>query len=83
MPFDVVPATSGLAAGAYADLTATFTAYGHDPSNDQRGALRDLLDHLERAADRALPAALHVSVIPAGTGRRKPSPPSPAPIPVF
>ena len=66
MPFDVVPATSGLAATAYADLTTAFARYGHDPS---RAAIRDLLDHLERAADGALPASLHVSAIPAGTGK--------------
>ena len=78
MPFDVVPATSGLAATAYADLTAAFAAFGHDASADQRIAIRDLLDHLERAADGALPAAPHVSAIPAGRGSHKPSPLSPA-----
>ena len=83
MPFDVVPATSGLAATAYADLTATFAAYGHDPSDDQRAAIRDLLEHLERAADGALPAALHVSAFPRGRGNHKPSPPSTGPISIF
>lgn len=69
MPFDVVPATSGPAAAACADLTAAFAAYGHDPSDDQRTGIRDLLDHLERAADGALPTVLDVSAIPAGTGK--------------
>ena len=42
---------------------------GHAPSDEQWGAIRDLLDHLEGAAHGNLRTALHVSTIPAGVGK--------------
>lgn len=72
MPFDDIHAPtmiSGLADTAYADLTAAFAGYGHNPSTQQWAAIRDLLDHLEHAANGTLSTALHVSTIPAGAGK--------------
>lgn len=71
MPFDtdILSLTTGLADAAYAELTAFFATVGHCPSAAQWDAIRDLLDHLERAANAALPTALYVSAIPAGTGK--------------
>jgi hypothetical protein len=69
MPFDVLSRTTGLADTAYANLTSFFGSVGHTPSDQQWAAIRDLLDHLERAANGALPTALYVSAIPAGTGK--------------
>ena len=71
MPFDDILSriTTGLADTAYAELTSFFASVGHTPSDQQWDAIRDLLDHLERAANGALPTALYVSAIPAGTGK--------------
>lgn len=69
MPLDILPATTGLAADAYARLRRFFAGVGHRPSQEQWDAIRDLMDHLELAANNALPTALHVSAIPAGTGK--------------
>jgi hypothetical protein len=69
MPFDILSRTTGLADIAYADLTAFFASVGHSPSSEQWAAIRDLLDHLERAANDQLSTALYVSAIPAGAGK--------------
>lgn len=69
MPFDAATRAQGLATTAYARLTARFAAYGHQPSAQQWAAIRDLLDHLERAAAGGLPPALYLSAIPPGTGK--------------
>ena len=69
MPFDVLARTPGLVTAAYARLVDAFRDYGHHPSDAQWGAIRDLLDHLERAAHGDLAPALYLSAIPAGTGK--------------
>ena len=70
MPFDVDTASrDGLAARALARLLAFFAQVGHDPSPEQWNAIRDLLDHLERAANGELDKAVYLSAIPAGTGK--------------
>ena len=72
MPFDALPAVSaGLASAAYARLVATFARDGHTPSPEQWAAIRDLLEHLERAANGKLEPALYLSAIPAGTGKSR------------
>ena len=72
MPFDALPAVSaGLASAAYARLVATFARDGHSPSPEQWAAIRDLLEHLERAANGKLEPALYLSAIPAGTGKSR------------
>jgi len=68
MPFDVLPAT-GLATTAFDRVAAFFAETSHRPSQQQWEAIRDLLDHMERAADGCLPDALYLSAIPAGTGK--------------
>jgi hypothetical protein len=68
MPFDVL-AQPGLATAAYTRLADAFALYGHHPSDAQWAAIRDLLDHLERAANGDLTPALYLSAIPAGTGK--------------
>jgi hypothetical protein len=69
VPFDIHQPTTCLAAAAQADLERSFAAFGHAPSVDQWAAINDLLHHLELAAAGHLNAALHVSAIPAGTGK--------------
>ena len=70
MPFDIRPAAPpGLANDAYLRLAAFFVEADHHPSPEQRAAIRDLLDHLQRAADGKLEDAVYLSSIPAGTGK--------------
>ena len=69
MPFDILAAQRSLADSAYARLTTCFALFQHCPSLDQLAALRDLLDHLERAARGDLDEALYLSPIPVGTGK--------------
>jgi hypothetical protein len=73
MPLDILPAQSGnLATTAYCSLTASFAGYEpkpHRPSQEQLDAIRDLLEHLELAAEGCLEHAMHLSPIPAGTGK--------------
>jgi hypothetical protein len=68
MPFDILP-SMGLADSAYDDVSSFFDDVGHYPSAEQMAAIRDLLDHLERAANGQLETALYVSALPAGTGK--------------
>jgi hypothetical protein len=72
MPFDatdILSCTAGLADTAYDRLTRFFQATNHRPSNQQWIAIRDLMDHLEQAANGQLDPALYLSAIPAGTGK--------------
>ena len=70
MPDTQPPAASlGLAAAANASLVELFASIGHRPSPEQWDAIRDLLEHLERAARGQLAPAVYVSAIPAGTGK--------------
>jgi hypothetical protein len=61
--------TSGLATDAYDRLTKFFADTPHRPSQEQWEAIRDLLGHLQRAADHDLDRAVYLSPIPAGTGK--------------
>ena len=70
MPFDIpAPATLSLAQTAHASLVDFFASVEHTPSAEQWDAIRDLLDHLERAAHRSLGQAVYLSAIPAGCGK--------------
>jgi len=70
MSLDILIPTLGLADTAHASLVQLFGDIEHRPSAEQWDAILDLLDCLERAADKALnPHALYVSAIPAGTGK--------------
>ena len=70
MPFDILPAATGLAATAYERLGRFFTeSTHHRPSEQQWAAIRDLMSHLELASQSALPNALYLSAIPAGCGK--------------
>jgi hypothetical protein len=61
--------TVSLADHAYDYLHEFFIRADHRPSREQWSAIRDLLGHLERAADNTLDEAVYVSPIPAGTGK--------------
>lgn len=70
MSLDILSPNLGLADTAHASLVQLFGEVGHRPSTEQWDAILDLLDCLERAADKALNIhALYVSAIPAGTGK--------------
>jgi hypothetical protein len=76
MPFDNDGSSNGsLAAIAYERVQAAFAGFGHIPSAEQLDAIRDLLDHLELAANNTLPVRhngqpqAYVSSIPPGTGK--------------
>ena len=70
MPLDILSPNLGLADTAHASLVQLFGEVGHRPSAEQWDAILDLLDCLERAADKALNIrALYVSAIPAGNGK--------------
>ena len=58
-----------LATEAETRLRANFHTIDHRPSETQWDAIRDLLAHLQKAADKLLPPAVYVSAIPAGTGK--------------
>lgn len=58
-----------LATNARQAMERTFAAGGHFPSADQWAAIDDYLNHAERAANGILPPAVHLSAIPAGTGK--------------
>ena len=67
---DILGPKLGLADTAHASLVTFFQQIDHKPSVAQWDAILDLLDCLERAADKSLdPRALYVSAIPAGTGK--------------
>src|ERR1700733_12418369 len=71
MPFDadILVRNAGLSDNAYNRLTTFFAEVNHRPSPGQWAAIRDLLDHLERAADGKLEREVYLSAIPAGTGK--------------
>ena len=67
---DILGPKLGLADTAHASLVTFFQQIDHRPSVAQWDAILDLLDCLERAADKSLdPRALYISAIPAGTGK--------------
>ena len=62
---------TSLSQRAFERVQAQFQTFGHVPSAEQLVAIRDLLDHLELAADGNLPSnsKAYVSSIPPGTGK--------------
>ncbi len=60
---------NGLAMQAHAELDYRFQQWGHVPSTEQWAAIRDLLEHLERAASGSIEHAVYLSAIPAGAGK--------------
>ena len=69
MPFDILAPSLRLTDTAYDALREMFNRDNHRPSSEQWAAIRDLLEHLERAADGDLEPAVYLSAIPAGTGK--------------
>jgi hypothetical protein len=72
MPLDTTGAATGLsplAATAYANLMAAYRGWGLEPSPAQKLAQRDLLNHLEAAANGTLSRQVHISTLPCGTGK--------------
>lgn len=61
--------TTSLSATTLASLRVTFQAGAHWPSDSQWAAIKDLADHLQKAAEDGVDAAVYLSAIPAGTGK--------------